>query len=294
MTALLASNSYGKSAVRMVKLERRGQRHDIRDLTVDIALEGEFEDAHTVGDNSMVLPTDTMKNTVYAKARERSLGEPEEFARLLGEHFLAASKSASLARVRVAEHGWRRLDIGGRPHDHSFQRGSSERRVAHVTSRRQEEPTIIAGIEELIVLKSAQSAFAGYAKDRYTTLRETADRILATSISTYWRYADGATSFGVLWESVRRTLLGTFAEHDSRSVQHTLYAMADAVLETSAEVEEISIAMPNKHHLLVDLAPFGLENPNEIFVPTDEPFGLIEATVTRDRSRQVEGERRIR
>ncbi len=281
MTAVLSSNSYGKSAVRMVKVVRRGQRHDIRDLTVDIALEGDFEDAHTVGDNSMVLPTDTMKNTVYAKAREHTLGEPEDFARMLGEHFLSACKSATMARVRIAEHGWHRLDIGGRLHDHAFARGSSERRVAHVSSRRGEEPTVIAGIEELVVLKSARSAFEGYAKDRYTTLKEASDRILATSISTYWRYRDGASSYGVLWESVRRTLCATFADHDSRSVQHTLYAIGSTVLEVCEDVEEISISMPNKHHLLVDLAPFGLDNPNEIFVPVEEPFGLIEATVRR-------------
>src|ERR1051325_5155264 len=274
MGVALASNSYGKSAVRMVKVVRKGQRHEIRDLTVDVAIEGEFEDAHTVGDNVMVLPTDTMKNTVYAKAREQPLGEPEDFARLLGEHFLGAAKAATLARVRVAEHGWRRLELaGGRPHDHAFERGSSERRVAHVTSRRNELPTVIGGIEDLVVLKSAQSAFEGYLKDSYTTLPETADRILASSISTYWRYADDTKSFGVQWEAVRRALLQTFAEHESRSVQHTLYAMAEAVLEECLDVEEISVTMPNKHHLLVDLSRFGLENTNEIFVPTDEPYG---------------------
>jgi len=279
--AVIVSDSYGKSAVRLVKLERGGQRHEIRDLTVDIALSGDFDAAHTEGDNSMVLPTDTMKNTVYAKAREAAIGEPEDFARRLGEHLLTASKSATLARVRVAEHGWRRLDAGGRPHDTAFERGSSERRVAHVTSRRGEIPTVIAGIEDLLVLKSAGSSFTGYPKDKYTTLKETEDRILATSITTYWRYADASGSFGVLWQSVRRALLNTFADHNSKSVQHTLYAMGEAVLEECEDVQEISITMPNKHHLLVDLAPFGLQNPNEIFVPTEEPYGLIEATLRR-------------
>jgi urate oxidase len=182
----------------------------------------------------------------------------------------------------VAEHGWRRLDAGGRPHDTAFERGSAERRVAHVTSRRDEIPTVIAGIEELLVLKSAGSAFTGYPRDRYTTLKETDDRILATSITTYWRYADASASFGVLWQSVRRALVTAFADHDSKSVQHTLYAMGDAVLEECEDVQEISITMPNKHHLLVDLSPFGLQNPNEIFVPTEEPFGLIEATLRRE------------
>ncbi|MEO8621256.1 MAG: factor-independent urate hydroxylase [bacterium] len=284
MNAILAQNSYGKSAVRLLKVVRHGTHHDIRELAVDIALEGAFESAHTTGDNSMVLPTDTMKNTVYAKARELSLGEPEDFALTLATHFLAASPAASSARVAIKEHGWRRLIVDGTPHQHAFERASNELRAARVSLARGGAAEVVAGIEELLVLKSGRSAFSGYPRDQYTTLRETDDRILATSISTSWRYSTGATDFGNLFTSVRRALLEKFAEHDSKSVQHTLYAMGEAVIEHVDAVDEISITMPNKHHLLVDLTPLGLENANDIFVPTSEPYGLIEATLKRQRT----------
>jgi urate oxidase len=139
---------------------------------------------------------------------------------------------------------------------------------------------VLAGLEDLVVMKTAKSAFADFPRDRYTTLRETSDRLLATAVRATWRYSRPEVAFGRLWHEVRRVLLATFAEHDSLSVQHTLYAMGEAVLET-VDVEEIHIAMPNLHHLPVDLSPFGLENRNEIFVATAEPYGLIEATVRR-------------
>ena len=281
MTVILANNSYGKSAVRLLKVERTGAHHVIRELAVDIALTGSFAAAHTEGDNSLVLPTDTMKNTVYAKARELTLGAPEDFGIALVHHFLGVSAAANSARVTVKELGWRRLVVGDAPHEHAFERAGSELRVAKVVLERGGKPQVVAGIEELLVLKSGRSAFAGYPRDKYTTLRETDDRILATSITTHWRYRDGTTAFATLFDEVRQSLVEAFAHHDSKSVQHTLYAMGEAVLAKSAAVEEISITMPNKHHLLMDLTPVGLDNPNEIFVPTSEPYGLIEATLRR-------------
>ncbi len=281
MTAILASNSYGKSAVRLLKVERAGAHHEIRELTVDIALEGDFEKAHVLGDNSAVLPTDTMKNTVYAKAREVILDAPEDFALALATHFLGASPAASMARVTIKEHAWRRLLVDGVPHDHAFERRSSELHTVRVSLSLGGAPEVVTGIEELLVLKSGRSAFSGYPRDKYTTLRETEDRILATSISTHWRYRPGTSDFASRFTEVRNALLETFAHHDSKSVQHTLYAMGEAVLSRCSTVDEISITMPNRHHLLVDLAPLGLDNPNEIFVPTSEPYGLIEATLKR-------------
>jgi urate oxidase len=281
VAAILSGNSYGKSAVRLVKVVRSGTHHEIRELTVDVALEGAFDAAHLDGDNSAVLPTDTMKNTVYAKARELPLDEPEEFAAVLARHFLAASPAASRARVHIAEHGWRRLDVGGVAHDHAFERGGSDVRVARVALARGEAPEIHAGIDGLLILKSGRSAFSGYPRDAYTTLRETEDRILATSMTAHWRYREGASEFGEQFAAVRRALLETFADHESKSVQHTLYAMGEAAIARCDAVREISITMPNKHHLLVDLAPLGLDNANEIFVPTSEPYGLIEATIRR-------------
>ncbi|CAN5908634.1 urate oxidase [soil metagenome] len=281
MTAILAGNSYGKSAVRLLKVVRDAAHHDIREFAVDIALEGAFEGAHARGDNSAVLPTDTMKNTVYAKARELPIGQPEEFALSLGCHFLKVSPAASAARIRIAEHGWRRLFVDGVAHDHAFERASAELRIAQVSVARDGTPRVTAGIEDLLILKSGRSAFSGFPRDRYTTLRETEDRILATTLAASWQYEAGAVDFGSQFTAVRGALLETFAGHDSRSVQHTLYAMGEAVINACGAVGEISITMPNKHHLLVDLAPLGLDNANEIFVPTSEPFGLIEATIRR-------------
>ena len=281
MTATLAGNSYGKSAVRLLKVVRDAAHHDIREFTVDIALEGAFDAAHVSGDNAAVLPTDTMKNTVYAKARELSIEQPEDFGLALAVHFLNASAHASTVRVRITEHGWRRLAVDGVAHDHAFERASAELRVAHVMLGRNGTAVVTAGIEELLILKSGRSAFSGFPRDRYTTLRETEDRILATTLSANWRYEAGALEFGSQFANVRRALLEAFAGHDSRSVQHTLYAMGEAVIAQSSVVEEINITMPNKHHLLVDLAPVGLDNANEIFVPTSEPFGLVEATIRR-------------
>jgi len=281
MTVILAGNSYGKSAVRLLKVVRDTAHHDIREFTVDIALEGAFDAAHVTGDNGVVLPTDTMKNTVYAKARELRIDQPEDFGLALARHFLDASAPASTARVRITEHGWRRLAVDGVAHDHAFERASAELRIAHVTLGRTGTAVVTAGIEELLILKSGRSAFSGFPRDRYTTLRETEDRILATTLSASWRYEAGAVEFGSQFANVRRALLEAFADHDSRSVQHTLYAMGEAVIDLCVAVEEISITMPNKHHLLVDLAPLGLDNANEIFVPTSEPFGLIEATIRR-------------
>ena len=278
---MLARNSYGKSSVRVLKVVRESAHHDIRELAVDVALEGAFEAAHTNGDNSMVLPTDTMKNTVYAKARELPLGEPEEFGVVLATHFLDASPAASSALITIREHGWRRLVVDGVPHDHAFERAGSELRTARVSLARGGVPEVVAGIDELLILKSGRSGFSGYPRDRYTTLAETDDRILATSITVSWRYAADMSEFGTAFATVRRALLETFATHDSKSVQHTLHAMGEAAIERCAQVDEIRITMPNKHHLLVDLSRLGLDNANEIFVPTSEPFGLIEATLRR-------------
>lgn len=286
MAVVLASNSYGKSSVRLLKVARDGSHHEIRDMTVDIALEGDFELAHTAGDNSAVLPTDTMKNTVYAKAAESTVGEPEEFATALANHFLGAASAARSATVAVAEHGWRRLDVDKGAHDHAFERGSNEARTARVTASRSGGIAVLSGIRDLVILKSARSAFTGYPRDAYTTLPETDDRILATSMTAQWRYGEkssAAARYSELFSIVRRTLLAAFAGHDSKSVQHTLYAMGEEALAECAEVAEISITMPNKHHLPVDVERFGIHNANEIFVPTAEPYGLIEATLRRSR-----------
>jgi urate oxidase len=279
MSATLADNSYGKQAVRLVTVRRRPDRHELQDVTVAIRFEGDFTAAYAEGENSGVLPTDTMKNTIYALAAEHPFDDIEDFGLALTDHFLTNNSRASSVRVDLTEHLWERIEVGGAAHSHAFHKGGSERRIATVT-RDREGAEVLAGIEDLLVLKTTKSAFEGFPRDRYTTLKETSDRILATAVRATWRYSRPHVAFGTLWREVRRLLLKTFANHDSRSVQHTLYAMGEAVLET-LDVEEIHISMPNKHHLPVDLTPFGLENRNEIFVVTTEPYGLIEGTMRR-------------
>ena len=276
----LGANSYGKSVIRLVTVTRHGARHDLRDLTVNIRLEGDFTAAHVAGDNSAILPTDTMKNTSYALAREHASAPPEVFGEAIGKRLLAVTPAARSADVELAVHAWDRVRIADRPHDHAFTRGPASRRLAHVRCTRDGE-RYAAGITGLALLKSGGSAFSGFLRDDLTTLRETEDRILATEVDARWIYSGAPSSFDLAWRTVRNALVETFAEHESRSVQHTLYAMGNAALERCDDVEEIRLSMPNQHHLLVDLGPFGQENRNEVFVATREPHGLIEAVIRR-------------
>jgi urate oxidase len=282
MSVTLTANSYGKSEVRLVTVRRGPERHKLKDVTLAIRLEGDFAAAYTHGDNTGVVATDTMKNTVYALAAEHPFDDIEDFGLALTEHLTRTYPQIASARVELAEHLWERIEtagVGSQPHPHAFRRAGSERRTAVVT-RSQDTVRVLAGLEDLVVMKTAQSAFEGFPRDRWTTLKETGDRLLATALRATWRYSRPYVPFGALWHDVRRVLLEAFAEHDSRSVQHTLYAMGEAVLET-LDVEEIHLAMPNRHHLPVDLTPLGGENRNEIFVATTEPYGLIEATLRR-------------
>ncbi|MGH2945630.1 MAG: factor-independent urate hydroxylase [Solirubrobacteraceae bacterium] len=280
MSIVLGANNYGKSDVRLVKVTRKPGRHELRDVTVDVALEGEFEAAHVAGDNTDLLATDTMRNTVYALAKDHPLDDIEAFGVALVARFVEAGPLTTRARVRLVEHPWDRLVVVGRPHEHAFQRGSGGNRTATVTGDGG-ETAIEAGIEDLLVLKTTESGWEGYLHDRYTTLPETAERILATAVSATWSYRDADVEFGATWAGVRQVLLGTFAGHYSRSVQQTLYLMGEAVLEAHPQIEHIRLSLPNKHHLLYDLSRFGLENANEIFHATTEPYGLIEGTVER-------------
>ncbi len=280
MAIRLGRNSYGKSRVRLLRVVRRPNGNDIHELTVSIRFYGQFETVHTVGDNSPVLPTDTMKNTVYAIAQREPVGAAEVFAGRLITHFLDTCPEADRVEVDIREDLWTRIDSKGKPHATAFVRAGEEKRTASLSGTRQ-GTTIRAGVENLIAMKTAQSAFEGFRKDRYTTLKEDRDRILATSIKADWLYADGEIDFNKVWEGVRRALLETFAEHQSLSLQHTLYAMGEAVLAGCGQIREIRLSLPNKHYNFVNLSHFDLDNPSEIFLPTDEPHGLIEATVER-------------
>lgn len=277
----LGGNRYGKEAIRLVKVVRRPAGHIVRDLTVGVQLEGEFEAVHVAGDNAMVVATDTMKNTVYALAKDRLTGAIEAFALELARHFFREPQVGK-ATVRIREHGWRPIDTGSGPAGDAFLRSGELTRTTSVTTEADGD-RVAAGIEDLVAMKTGRSAFAGFPRDRYTTLAETEDRIMATRISATWQYREPADALDHddLFAGVKATLLEAFADHHSRSVQESIWILGRAVLERHPEVGEISMTMPNLHHWRVDLSPFGLANDNEIFVATTEPHGLIEATVRR-------------
>lgn len=271
----LTSNQYGKAENRVVRIVRDTDRHEIRDLNVTSQLRGDFETAHTEGDNVHVVPTDTQKNTVFAFAKD-GIPSPEEFLLRLADHFPSEFDWVTGGRWAAEEFGWSRIE----DHDHSFYKSSPETRTA-VVVRDGDDLTVIAGFYGLTVLKSTESGFVGYPKDKYTTLQETEDRILATDIATRWRYNTTDVDFNAAYESVKATMLRTFTQGYSKALQHTLYQMAEAVISEHDEIDEIKFSCPNKHHFTSDLSPFGLENPNEVFYAADRPYGLIEATVAR-------------
>jgi urate oxidase len=272
--AELAANRYGKSAIRLVKIVRGTDHHAVRDLTVSVALEGDFASSYVDGDNSLVVATDTMKNTVYAFAREHLTGPVEAFGTVLARHFVAIPQ-VERATVSIEEHAWR--PIGDAPD--AFSRDRSSTRTASVAATR-DSLTVDAGIANLTLMKTGKSAFAGFPRDEYTTLPDTDDRIMATKLSATWRYG-GETEFDRSFEAVRSTLLEVFASHQSASVQHSIWVVGRAIVERHPEVAEVTMTLPNLHHWLADLSPFGQPNDREIFIATTEPHGLIQATVRR-------------
>ena len=280
MTFELTANSYGKSNVRLVRVIRNGQQHELKDVAVDIQFKGDFDAVYTHGDNSKVLPTDTIKNTVYALAGKQPVGEIEAFGRRLADHFFACNPQISEIHIAIGERLWSRIPVSGKPSPAAFVAGSQERRTATIVATRKGS-SIQGGIEDLLVLRTAGSGFSGYIKDVYTTLPETNDRIFSTVVKAIWSYKSTTADFARCWSDVRSALLETFATHPSESVQHTMYAMAEAALQRCAEIADIHLTMPNKHHIPFDLSRLGLENRNEVFVSTDEPYGLIEASVRR-------------
>jgi urate oxidase len=278
--ASLTQTSYGKSRIRLVRVTRHGDRHELRDFTVAVGFEGSYDTSYTDGDNADVLPTDTMKNTVYALAARDGVSEPEPFGIALGRHFIDRNPKLDRVNIDILDHGWNRIMVGDREHGQSFVRRGPETRTARIVADRN-GAAITAGITDLIIMKTSHSAFAGFPKDEFTTLPETRDRLFVTSLTATWTYGDTDVEFVSLFRSVRRTLLEAFAEHDSLSVQHTLYAMGESVLESIDTIDRITLEMPNRHHLPVDLTRFGMENRNEVFVATEEPHGLIKATLSR-------------
>jgi urate oxidase len=275
----LGANRYGKASIRVVRVGRDETPHRLRDLTVAIALEGAFEAAHIDGDNANVVATDTMKNTAYAFAAEHLTGSIETYATDLARHFLKDAQ-VERASVNVREHPWHPIDVEGVAAPDAFVRGGEGTRVATVAATG-DGVVVEAGVEDLTVMKTSRSAFSGFPRDAYTTLAETDDRLMATRLTAIWRYGAPDLDHDAAWTAVRATLLATFADHDSQSVQHSIWIMGRAMLEAHEELAEVRFALPNLHHWPADLSPFGMTNDRLVYVATSEPYGLIEATVRR-------------
>jgi urate oxidase len=294
MAIVLGPNQYGKAETRVVRVYRDNGRHEIRDLNVSTLLRGDFADAHTHGDQASVLPTDSQKNTCFALAKEKGVGEIEDYALDLARHFVNDIEPVTGARVEVEEYRWERVSVAGQPHPHTFVRASSEVRTTAVTvshEPRVQRTWIVSGLKDLVVLKSTGSEFSGFLKDRYTTLAETHDRILATSLTARWLYSlsphwpqprPRPKSWDEAHADIRQILLERFAEVHSLALQQSLWEMGQAVLTAHDDVAEIRLSAPNRHHFLADLAPFGLDNPGEVFHAADRPYGLIQCAVQRD------------
>lgn len=281
MAIILGDNQYGKAESRLVRIYRDQPRHEIRDLSVTTALRGDFTAAHVAGDQSEILPTDSQKNTAFAYAKSHGVGSIEEFGLVLARHFVADVEPVQGARVEIEEFAWERVTVDGAPHDHTWVRRGPEVRTAAVTVDASGE-YVVGGLKDLVILKSTGSEFAGFHTDRYSTLPETHDRVLATSLTAQWRFDTTEASWDELYAGIRAVLVREFANVRSLALQQTLWHMGHAVLEAYPLLAEVRFTAPNRHHVLVDLAPFGLENPGEVFHAADRPYGLIQATITRD------------
>jgi len=294
MPTILGQNQYGKAENRVVKITRDGDTHHIKDLNVSVALSGEMDDVHYSGSNAHVLPTDTTKNTVFAFAKEHGIESAEQFGIHLARHFVTTQEPIKTARIRIEEYAWERIAtsdansrfIGSDEVKHSFVRKNQEIRTAQITFDG-EKWQVVSGLKDLTVMNSTNSEFWGYVKDKYTTLKEAYDRILATDVSARWRYnwtsdEQRMPNWEKSYEQARKHMLHAFAETYSLSLQQTLYQMGSRIINNRSEIDEIRFSLPNNHHFLVDLEPFGLKNDNEVYFAADRPYGLIEGTVLRD------------
>ncbi len=283
MGVILAHNQYGKAQTRVVRIYRDADPHELVDYNVSVALSGEFTAVHLAGDNTSCLTTDAMKNTVnaFAKKHGEAARQPESFALALGRHFVRDVPAAQRARVTVQMYPWSRLVSDGAPHPHAFQRDGSYVRTAVVTCEGDSD-WVVSGVQDLIVLKTTDSEFHDFYTDRYTTLAATTDRVLATSVTAQWWHAEPAADWAASFRAALATVTDTFARHHSLSLQHTLFEMGTRLIQGQPGIGEARFSLPNKHHFVVDLSAFGLENPNEVFHADDRPYGLIEGTVRRD------------
>ncbi|MGY2049025.1 factor-independent urate hydroxylase [Methylobacterium sp. JK268] len=277
----LLHKTYGKGRVRVMRVHRDGARHEVRELSVQAMLTGGFDGAFTRADNATTVSTDTIKNVVNIVARESPMGAAEEFCAAVARRLLDAYAMVETATVTAHETRWARLAVDGVPHPHAFTLDGNGRSLARVTLGRGGAPQVESGLSGFTFLKTTESGWANYVKDPYTTIPETHDRLAATSMEASWLWARPPADYPSANALVLDSLLGVFATTYSHSIQDSLYRMARAALAAVPEVATVTLACPNKHYLLVDLSPFGLDNPNQVFVATDEPHGQIECTVGR-------------
>jgi urate oxidase len=280
--ARLGANRYGKSRVRLSRITRFADHHEFNEWTVHVMLTGDFDTSFTEADNSKVLPTDTMKNTVYYVARNSKAATIESFAMELGDYFLDNNPQVTKVSIEIEEKTWEPLAIGGEPEATTFKIAGPELNTVLAVRENGGAWEVTSGVDGLTILKTTKSAFTGYIEDKLTTLKPATDRILGTRARIKWDYADAGADYAQVRKHIVSTLLKVFAAHNSMSVQHTLYDMGKAALEAAPEIARINLSLPNLHHLLADLSPLGLDNPNHIFVPIDEPHGTIEATIERE------------
>jgi urate oxidase len=276
----LIHHHYGKARVRVLKVFRAGTQHSIKELDVQLMLQGDFDASFTKADNRLVVATDSVKNTINVLAKQELGSDAESFGLVLGGHFLKSYKHVSRVEVSLGEHCWGRINVKGKPHAHSFSEQGAARPFAKVVCTRKES-LVESGIKDLLILKTTASGFENFLRDEFTTLPETNDRILATKLEAVWTYRRKPVSYSRTNKKILDAMLAVFVKNFSPSVQVTLFQMGEAALKTAPEISKVHIAMPNKHCLLINLKPFGLENKNELFVPTDEPHGQIEGTVAR-------------
>ncbi len=285
MSIVLGPNSYGKAENRVVRIYRDSSRHEIRDINVSSALRGDFTAAHLSGDQARVLPTDTQKNTAYAYAKKVGIEQIEDYALALGRHFVDDIEPVEGARIDVDEYAWERIAVGGKLHDHSFVRKGQEIRNTVVTIDGlgdSQSAWVVSGLRDLVVLKSTGSEFAGFLVDDYTTLPETHDRVMATSLTVRWRYLTTDCDWATAYDEIRTVLVEKFASVHSLALQQTLFEMGKGVLQARGDVAEVKLSAPNIHHFAYDLERFGLANNQEVFHVDDRPYGLIQVTVQRD------------
>lgn len=291
MAIILGENRYGKAEIRVFRVTRNGDTHEVLDLNVTVLLSGDFAATHLTGDNTKVLTTDAMKNTVFVFSHEYGAMEPEAFGLLLARHFVSTQSYVSKAEVRIEKFDWDRIISKGKPDPSAFRRNGSMTRTATALVGRDGAKTqefIVGGVHDLVILKTSKSEFGGFLRDKFTTLAETTDRILATEVCAHWRISASEAlkydriDWAMNFRNTVDTMLGAFAEHHSHSLQQTLFVMGERVLSSQPEIAAIRLSLPNKHHFAVDLSAFDRENHNEVFIAADRPYGLIEAVIERD------------